>query len=111
MMLPGRTGPVSYYGDPNQNATESGLSSGVNAGLAGGVGALAGGAYHLAKRKLLNTPEENAQEDAEGGYGLKRVLAPAAAMAGINFVDRQVFPRNINNPEMNMFPKGAPHGS
>ena len=100
-LLPAKmTGPISG----GNGATESLSSALGNAGLAGGIGALGGGAYHLAKRKMLNTQEENAQEDAEGGHLLKRMLLPGAGMAGLNLAGRQMFPTAVNNPEMKMFP-------
>lgn len=100
----GRTGPVSYYGDPNPNASQSLTGALGNASIAAGVGAAGGGAYHLAKRHLLNTPAENEQEDQEGGHAMKRILAPTVALGGLNLASRSMFPRAINNPEMQALP-------
>jgi hypothetical protein len=97
-MFPGRlNGAVN----PDQGAGEI-LG---NALVSDGVGAGAGGLYHLAKRNLLNTQEENNQEDAEGGHALKRMLIPAGAMAGANVIDRTAFTEAMNHPEYSMFPK------
>jgi hypothetical protein len=103
-MFPARmTGPVSFPGDNTKDLTE-GLGAGVsNALTAGGVGLAGGGLYHLAKRHLLNTEEENKQEDEEGNSGVKRMLIPGLAMAGMNVAGRQMFPRAVNNPELNPF--------
>lgn len=111
-------GAVTQYGDANPNASEpflgtgdmsDGLKGAVGPGLtnmlgAGAVGAGAGGLYHLAKRHLLNTPEENAQEDEEGGKLGQRMLIPGGIMAGMNILGRSVMPAAINNPEAEMFP-------
>jgi hypothetical protein len=105
LLMPGRIGgAVTKYGDPNPNASES-LSKGLgSAALSGGIGAGAGGLYHLLKRKLLNTQAENDEEDAKGGYLKKRIMYPGLAMAGLNIADRNIFPAAIDNPSNQAFP-------
>ena len=47
------------------------------------LGAGAGGLYHLGKRHLYNTPEENAEEDEQGSKPLLRRTMLPAALAGL----------------------------
>lgn len=55
-----------------------------------GLGAATGGAYHLAKRHLLNTPGENEDEDADPNTLTRRMAAPALALAGLNGVQNSL---------------------
>lgn len=105
-LLPARIGgAVTSYGDKTKDITEPAGKAFGNALLAGGVGAGIGGLYHLAKRHVLNTEAENAEEDATGRDNFwKHILLPAGVMAGMNVAGRQMMPRQINNPEMTMIP-------
>lgn len=58
--------------------------------MAGGVGALAGGGYHLAKRHLLNTPDENAAEDEDPNTLTRRMAVPAIGLAALNGVQNSL---------------------
>lgn len=58
---------------------------------AAGAGALAGTGYHLGKKYLYNTPEENAQEAEEGIMpALKRILYPTAALGGMAALNKSL---------------------
>jgi hypothetical protein len=105
-LLPGRIGgevPVQQS-DNGPISTEGAGTIAGNALLASGIGAGSGLLYHLAKRNLLNTTQENAEEDAEGGKLGKRVMLPALGMAGLNIAGRQMLPNAINDPKLNIFP-------
>lgn len=56
-----------------------------------GIGAGVGGAYHLAKRHLLNTPGENEDEDTDPNTLTRRMAAPALALAGLNAIQNNMF--------------------
>jgi hypothetical protein len=70
----------------------------------GAIGAGAGGLYHLLKRNLLNTKQENATEDAEGGKLGKRMLLPGLAMAGTNMAVRSALPNFVNDSSLKPSP-------
>ena len=96
-------GPITHFDDQTPGVSE-GLGRAVtNAGVAGLAGAGIGAGYHQLKRHLYNTPEENAQEDAEGDKLTKRMLMGGGVMAGANLAGRQLFPGAINNPDWRMF--------
>lgn len=66
--------------------------------VAGAAGATTGLLYHLLRRELYNTPEENLIEDEEGIKPLlKRVGLPALALGGLGFVENQAIP-GYNDP-------------
>lgn len=75
----------------NWNTPWSGLSGGLGAAA---IGAGAGGAYHLGKRYLYNTREEN-EEEAEEGWTtpLKRIGLPALAALGVSASQGSLFPK------------------
>ena len=79
-LAPGRIGGAPGSSSPLWNAAK-----------AGALGAGMGLTYHGIKRHFLNTPEENAQESQYAP--LLRTLVPAAGMAGLNFAERDMFPR------------------
>lgn len=95
-------GPLTYLGDQSTGATESFPRGLLNAGVAGAAGAGLGALYHMGKRNLYNTPEENAAEDPDHELK-KRMAIPAAAMAGLNVAGRSMFPGAVNNPDWKMF--------
>ena len=96
-------GPETFKGDQNPEAAESIGASLGNAGVAGLTGAGLGGLLHIAKRNLYNTEEENQQEDVEGGHLGKDMLMGALPLAGATLAGRQMFPKAVNNPELNLF--------
>lgn len=57
-------------------------------GIAAAVGAGGGLAYHLLKKKLYNSPEENEQEGIKDL--LKRMTIPAVALGGVGMLENAV---------------------
>ena len=87
VMAPGRIG----------GAPSSGSGAFGNAAKAGLLGAGLGAGYDLLKRKVINTPEENEQEDWRNS--LKRIGIPALGMAGLNMGQRSLFGPDPTKPE------------
>ena len=86
---------------------------GVSPIATGALGGLAGLAYHLGKRKLYNTDEENQEEDTQGVMPLlKRVGIPALGGAAVGALERGFTPsyyediaNGNNGNQFMLFPK------
>lgn len=66
---------------------------GIKPLLSAGIGGAAGLGYHVAKRKLYNTDEENADEDSEGYLPLlKRIGIPAAGLGLTGLLESTITP-------------------
>ena len=96
-------GPETGLGDTNALASEPVGTSLERAGVAGLAGAGVGAGYHALKRKLYNTPEENAEEDQDPNTLLRRMATPAAVAGGASFLGRRMMPGAVNNPDWTMF--------
>lgn len=69
-------------------------------GMAGmaGIGAGAGALYHLGRRTLYNTPEENAEEDEQGMKPLlRRMAVPALGLGGVSGLQASLFNNHYND--------------
>jgi hypothetical protein len=78
------------------NALQTGLMSPgrISPLAATGIGAGAGALYHLLRKGLYNSPEENEQEGP--GTFLKRVLIPAAIGGGLSGLEHNMFDKPTN---------------
>lgn len=61
------------------------------------MGAGLGGAYHLGRRALYNTPEENEEENADPRTALRRVVLPALAFTGLGYLQPDLMGPNYYN--------------
>lgn len=81
----------------------TGLNKGVTAALLPGrnpvaaavVGGLGGLGYHLAKRNLYNTPEENDEETSSDMW--KRILAPSLGLGALGMLESNIGHGNVNH--------------
>lgn len=71
--------PSSLGGDRGQREWQFG-----DAATAAGLGAGAGALYHGLKRNFWNTPEENTEEDEQGGHLMRRMLVPGLGLGASN---------------------------
>ena len=103
-LLPARLGGlVTHIGDQDPYASEDLSKTLGESALMGLAGAGLGAGYHVAKRNLYNTPEENAAEDPEALY--KRMFVPAVGLGLGSLAGRTMAPAAVNNPSWNMFGK------
>ena len=78
----------------------SGTTGGSLQGMAGlaGLGALGGLGYHVGRRALYNTSEENAAEDEQGKkLVLKRMLVPAAGLGVLGGLQQSMLPEQYKD--------------
>ncbi len=87
----GLNGAVTGLMAPGRLGTSIDTGAVPPALAAAGLGAGAGALYHMGKRTLYNTPEENDEEDANGHPLLRRMLLPGLGLGLMNSAERSMF--------------------